>query len=48
MGMVGLNTGAISSETAPFGGCKLSGVGREGSRYGIDEYLELKTLVQAR
>ena len=45
-GMVGLNTGAISSETAPFGGCKLSGIGREGSRYGIDEYLELKTVVQ--
>ncbi len=45
-GMVGLNTGAISSETAPFGGCKLSGVGREGSRYGIDEFLELKTIVQ--
>ena len=45
-GMVGLNTGVISSETAPFGGCRLSGVGREGSRYGIDEYLELKTVVQ--
>lgn len=44
-GMVGLNTAAISSEAAPFGGCKLSGIGREGSRYGIDEYLELKTVV---
>lgn len=47
-GMVGLNTGAISSETAPFGGCKQSGIGREGSRYGIDEYLELKTVVEAK
>jgi len=42
-GMVGFNTGAISLEVAPFGGVKLSGVGREGSRYGIDEYLEQKT-----
>jgi len=41
-GMVGLNTGLISNEVAPFGGVKQSGVGREGSRYGIDEYLELK------
>lgn len=43
-GMVGLNTGAISSETTPFGGCKFSGVGREGSRYGAEEFLELKTV----
>lgn len=42
-GMVGFNTGAISLDAAPFGGTKLSGLGREGSRYGIDEYLEQKT-----
>ncbi|MEZ2587642.1 NAD-dependent succinate-semialdehyde dehydrogenase [Pantoea agglomerans] len=42
-GMVGFNTGAISLEVAPFGGVKFSGIGREGSRYGIDEYLEQKT-----
>jgi succinate-semialdehyde dehydrogenase/glutarate-semialdehyde dehydrogenase len=41
-GIVGVNTGLISSEVAPFGGVKESGVGREGSRYGIDEYTELK------
>jgi succinate-semialdehyde dehydrogenase/glutarate-semialdehyde dehydrogenase len=43
-GMVGINTGAISNEVAPFGGIKQSGVGREGARCGIDEYLELKYL----
>jgi succinate-semialdehyde dehydrogenase/glutarate-semialdehyde dehydrogenase len=43
-GMVGLNTGLISTEVAPFGGMKESGLGREGSRHGLDEYLELKTL----
>ena len=43
-GMVGINTGLISNEVAPFGGMKQSGVGREGSRHGIDEYLELKYL----
>jgi succinate-semialdehyde dehydrogenase/glutarate-semialdehyde dehydrogenase len=43
-GMVGMNTGIMSSESAPFGGIKESGIGREGSRYGIDEYLELKYL----
>lgn len=43
-GMVGINTGLISNEVAPFGGVKQSGLGREGSRYGIDEYLELKYL----
>jgi succinate-semialdehyde dehydrogenase/glutarate-semialdehyde dehydrogenase len=43
-GMVGINTGTISSEVAPFGGLKQSGLGREGSIYGIDEYLELKSL----
>jgi succinate-semialdehyde dehydrogenase/glutarate-semialdehyde dehydrogenase len=41
-GMVGVNTGIISNEVAPFGGVKQSGIGREGSRYGIDEYLVLK------
>ncbi|BBC73993.1 NAD-dependent succinate-semialdehyde dehydrogenase [Altererythrobacter sp. B11] len=41
-GMIGLNTGLISSEVAPFGGVKQSGFGREGSRYGMDEYLNLK------
>ncbi|QTF92910.1 NAD-dependent succinate-semialdehyde dehydrogenase [Halomonas sp. BM-2019] len=43
-GMVGINTGLISTASAPFGGMKASGVGREGSRYGIDEYTELKYL----
>lgn len=43
-GMVGINTGLISSEAAPFGGVKESGVGREGSKYGIEEYLEIKYL----
>lgn len=43
-GMVGINTGIISNEVAPFGGIKQSGVGREGSRYGIEEYLEIKYL----
>ncbi len=42
--MVGINTGLISNEVAPFGGVKQSGLGREGSRYGIEEYLELKYL----
>ncbi|WP_299490851.1 NAD-dependent succinate-semialdehyde dehydrogenase [uncultured Shewanella sp.] len=41
-GMVGVNTGLISTEVAPFGGIKSSGLGREGSRHGIDEYLEMK------
>lgn len=43
-GMVGVNTGIISNEVAPFGGVKQSGIGREGSKYGIDEYLEIKYL----
>ena len=43
-GMVGINTGVISTEVAPFGGVKASGLGREGSKYGIDDYLELKYL----
>lgn len=41
-GMVGINTGLISNEVAPFGGVKQSGLGREGSHYGIDEFLEMK------
>jgi succinate-semialdehyde dehydrogenase/glutarate-semialdehyde dehydrogenase len=43
-GMVGLNTGLISTEVAPFGGVKESGMGREGSKYGIEDYLEIKYL----
>ena len=43
-GMVGINTGVLSNEVGPFGGVKQSGLGREGSKYGIDEYLELKYL----
>lgn len=43
-GIVGLNTGLISTEVAPFGGIKESGLGREGSKYGIDDYLEIKYL----
>jgi len=41
-GMVGINTGLISTEVAPFGGMKSSGLGREGSKYGIEDYLEIK------
>jgi succinate-semialdehyde dehydrogenase/glutarate-semialdehyde dehydrogenase len=43
-GIVGVNTGLISTETAPFGGMKESGIGREGSKHGIEEYLEVKYL----
>lgn len=43
-GMVGVNTGIMSNEVSPFGGVKQSGIGREGSTYGIDEYLELKSI----
>ena len=43
-GMVGINTGAISNEVAPFGGIKQSGLGREGSKFGIEEYVEMKYL----
>jgi succinate-semialdehyde dehydrogenase/glutarate-semialdehyde dehydrogenase len=46
-GMVGINTGLISNEVAPFGGIKESGVGREGSRHGIEEYTEIKYLCMA-
>ncbi len=46
-GMVGINSGLISTAEAPFGGIKQSGLGREGSRYGLDEYLEIKYLCMA-
>ena len=46
-GIVGINTGFISTEVAPFGGVKESGIGREGSKYGIDEWLEIKYLALA-
>ena len=46
-GMVGLNTGLISTEIAPFGGIKQSGFGREGSSHGMADYLELKLVCQA-
>ena len=41
-GLVGVNEGLISTEVAPFGGVKQSGLGREGSKYGMDEFLEIK------
>ena len=41
-GIIGVNTGIISTEVAPFGGVKQSGLGREGSHHGMDEYLEMK------
>ena len=43
-GILGINTGLISTEVAPFGGVKESGIGREGSKYGIEEWLEIKYL----
>ncbi|MDX8501784.1 NAD-dependent succinate-semialdehyde dehydrogenase [Mesorhizobium sp. VK4C] len=43
-GMIGINTGRMSSEAAPFGGVKQSGIGREGSRHGLEDYLEMKYL----
>jgi succinate-semialdehyde dehydrogenase/glutarate-semialdehyde dehydrogenase len=46
-GIVGINTGIISTEVAPFGGMKESGIGREGSKYGIDEFVEVKYLCLA-
>lgn len=46
-GMVGINTGLISNEVAPFGGVKQSGLGREGSHYGIDDYVVIKYLCLA-
>jgi hypothetical protein len=45
-GIVGINEGAISSEAAPFGGVKESGYGREGSRYGLEDYMHTKYLCQ--
>ena len=42
--MVGINTGRMSSDAAPFGGIKQSGIGREGSRHGLEDYLEMKYL----
>ncbi|MDN7908536.1 NAD-dependent succinate-semialdehyde dehydrogenase [Burkholderia diffusa] len=47
-GIVGINEGALASEAAPFGGVKESGYGREGSRYGLDDYLSIKYLCQGR
>ena len=41
-GIVGVNRGLISTEVAPFGGVKESGIGREGSRYGLDDFIEMK------
>ncbi|HBR68418.1 MAG TPA: succinate-semialdehyde dehydrogenase (NADP(+)) [Rhodospirillaceae bacterium] len=46
-GMVAVNSGTLSTEVAPFGGVKQSGIGREGSRYGLDEYLEIKYILMA-
>ena len=46
-GIVGINAGIISTEAAPFGGMKQSGLGREGSKYGVDDYLEIKYLCMA-
>ena len=44
-GMVGINSGVISTEVAPFGGVKESGLGREGSRHGVEEFVEMKYLM---
>ena len=46
-GIVALNTGFISTEVAPFGGMKESGIGREGSKYGVDDWLKLKYFTTA-
>jgi succinate-semialdehyde dehydrogenase/glutarate-semialdehyde dehydrogenase len=46
-GIVGANAGLISTEVAPFGGIKESGIGREGSKYGIDEFVEVKYVLMA-
>ena len=45
-GIVGINEGALASEAAPFGGVKESGYGREGSKYGLDDYLSIRYLCQ--
>lgn len=42
--MIGINDGGISNASAPFGGMKQSGYGREGSKYGLDDYMEIKYL----
>jgi succinate-semialdehyde dehydrogenase / glutarate-semialdehyde dehydrogenase len=47
-GMVGVNTGLITTEVAPFGGVKESGLGREGSHHGMEEYVEIKYVMMAR
>jgi succinate-semialdehyde dehydrogenase/glutarate-semialdehyde dehydrogenase len=47
VGIVGVNTGLISTEVAPFGGVKESGIGREGSKYGIEDWTELKYICLA-
>ena len=44
-GMVGINEGVVSTETAPFGGVKQSGIGREGGKYGLEEFLETKYML---
>jgi succinate-semialdehyde dehydrogenase/glutarate-semialdehyde dehydrogenase len=44
-GMVAINTGILSNEAAPFGGVKQSGLGREGAKYGLDDYLEIKYML---
>jgi succinate-semialdehyde dehydrogenase/glutarate-semialdehyde dehydrogenase len=44
-GIIGINEGIISSEVVPFGGMKQSGIGREGSKYGIEDYLEIKYML---
>jgi succinate-semialdehyde dehydrogenase/glutarate-semialdehyde dehydrogenase len=46
-GMVGVNTGLIATEVAPFGGVKESGIGREGSRHGMEEFVEMKYMLVA-
>ena len=46
-GIVGINAGIISTEVAPFGGMKQSGLGREGSKYGVEDFLEIKYLCMA-
>jgi succinate-semialdehyde dehydrogenase/glutarate-semialdehyde dehydrogenase len=48
VGMVGLNTGIVSNPAAPFGGVKASGLGREGGRVGIEEFLETKYMALPR
>ena len=48
VGMVGLNTGIVSNPAAPFGGIKASGLGREGGRVGIDEFLETRYMAMPR